>query len=364
MLSPDIGRTKTNIVDAFNEVLRIDGYAYGCRNTRIGELADDPDWLPAVRHRVSMLSDVAKTWEQDKPDIWSSVLTQFISYASSFKAVAEMKKNGSLKTREDWISVLKSVLTDPLKAAVSATDKADGQLKSQYTAFKDIQPLLEDSIAAGWKELASEEAKMAKIAAAIATLQERVNALEENITSDVISSGKSYISSSVTIVYKLVSATGESVPFLSAAAAVFTVGKMFYDIIENTKEIGEDLDEIAKLQLEATHQAQAAAGTKAVLQLLYELEKAFLLIQDAVPAIRTMWQTELHKVEAAINALENGVDPDSYLEIATFSVANANWQAIAGFVQDIVDMPRDYGRPVILTPGEKPYAGEEPAKAP
>lgn len=362
MLSPEIHRTNDTVTGILNEMVQLDGYAHGARNTTIGKLAEDPEWLAAVRHRVSMLSDAGAGWVRDRPDVFAAVLVQFTNYGTAFQSVADMQRKGTLAGRDDWIDVLKNVLAGPLEAAVTATQKADQALQDHHQAFAKVQPLLEDSIESGWTALADEEAQMTRIAASLATLQQRVNTLQDQITSETISSGKSYISSAVSISYEIVSTAGASIPFLSVASAAITVGMMFYDIISNTEQIDEDLEQIAALQLEASELAQAAAGTKAVLQILYDMEKSFASIQDLVPALTQMWRSELAKVHAAVEALESGVDPKSYLEIVSIPAAEANWQSICGFVQHVIDLQPSYGRPVILQPGHKPQAGPAPSE--
>ena len=226
------------------------------------------------------------------------------------------------------------------------------QINLEYDRFKDIQPLLDQSIQNGWDELADEEAIMVKIAGEIGSLQTQVSNLEDQIDSTVISDGKDVISSSVSIVYDLLTAAEASVPFLGAAAMAFTVGKMFYDVIEDTAEIQETLEKIGALQLEASHEAQAAAGTKAVIQIVYNLEKSFLSIQDVLPQISTLWSTEKQKVQSVIEALESGADPDDYLEILAIPTADANWKKIDEFVSAILAVQFTQGKAVVLDPSK------------
>jgi hypothetical protein len=223
-------------------------------------------------------------------------------------------------------------------------------LQTDYQKFKAIQPLLQASIDQGWAALASEEQQMVKIAAQLAHLQDVVNSLASSITGAEISSGQSIITTTVKTLYNIATEVGGSFSFLSMAASVFTVGKMYYDIISANAEIGTTLKQIAALQLEASEEAQAAAGTKIVLQLVYNLELSFASIVDVVPQITTMWSTEQQKVQAVISALQAGADPSTYFELYSMPTANANWQAINSFAMAIPTLKSTVGTPVTLNP--------------
>ena len=354
MLSPNLNDTKTLLTTATNEIVQLDSYAYGCQNTTVGVLADDPDWLTSVRSELASLTTCGNNWFLAKPDLWSQALTQFIDYASSIEAISSMQAAGKLTTSAEWVDVLKTVLLPVLEQAQTSTASSDTQIQDQYDAFKAIQPSIENSINQGWEALADEEEEMVKIAAAIGSLQSSIQSMQSDIDSTMLSDGKSYVSSAVSISYKLLSTAGDSIPFLSVASMAITIGKGFYDLITETDQIVDDLEEIAKLQLEATEEAQAAAGTKSVLQMLYQMEIQFTSIQDTLPAITAMWTSESEKLSAVIEGLEAGADPDSYLELTTLSTASANWQALSEFTQDIVALKSEYGSAVTLEPGQAP----------
>lgn len=350
MLSPSVEVAHLLLTQAFNETLRLDAYSQGTDNVMIGHLPEDPAWLASVRDRVGMLASAGVSWTKDKPDIWGSILVQFPDYASLFAGVAEMKASGSLTTRKQWLEVLNSTLLPRLTTAIEATQEATSKLESHLEAFKAIQPLLSESIDAGWAELGSEEQAMAAIAAELMHLQDIVSSLEESITSGEISSGQSIMTTTVKTLYNIATEAGESFSFLSMAAAAYTVGKSYYDIITKTFAVGETLQEIAKLQVKASAEAQAAAGTKLTLQLLYELELSFGRIVDVMPQIVTMWRQEREKVRSAIAALEAGVDPSTYLELFTIPTASANWQAISALAEAIPSLKSEVGKPVLLDP--------------
>jgi hypothetical protein len=349
MLSPSINYAKDLIAQAFNEVLRLDSYAMATGNTVIGQLPKDPTWLPPIRNRVQMLAKAGASWVSDKPDIWAPVLLQFINYSSSFSALAEAQATQTL-TREKWIDLLSALLLTQLKKCVSETGAAATGVQTHYSDLKNIIPLITESINEGWQALADEEKQMLKIAVELTNLQNTVNTLAGNVTSGEISAGKSIITTTVTMLYNVATSVEVSFSFLSMAAAVFTVGKMYYDIISNTQSVADALEKIATLQLEASQEAQAAAGTKLVLQLAYNLELTLLAIKDVVPLITTMWTNQQQAVEAVIDALKAGADPNTLFELYTIPTANANWQAIANFAQAIPGIKSVVGKPVVIDP--------------
>lgn len=349
MLSPNINQTNELMTQALNEIMQLDKYSKTAISIFIGKLAKDPSWLASVRSRVNMLSDAGVSWMNNKPKLWSQILLQFINYSTNFESFAQQQAKGNLSTKQ-YITLLNSLLLDQLNTAVSETKLAKDGIQSQQAQFKDIQPLLEASIQEGWQELADEEQQMVKIAAEMMHLQDLVSSLEEKVTSGIISGNKSVISSSVSTVYKLVTTTGNSFSFLSMATSAITVGKMYFDIISNTDKAAKALLEIAKLQQQASEEAQAAAATKIVLQLLYNLEKSFLAMHEVIPQIITMWQTEENKIKSVIQAIEAGADPKTYFDILTVPTANANWKAISKFTIAIPSLIQETGKPVVLDP--------------
>jgi hypothetical protein len=350
MLSPSIDVARLLLTQAFNETLRLDSYSQTTNNLRIGELPEDPKWLASVRSRVAMLGSAGASWTKDKPEIWGPVLVQFPDYASAFAGVAAMQASGALTSSQQWIEVLKSTLVPQLTQAVTATEQATEKLQSHLESFRAIQPLLAESIDAGWAELGSEEQQMVAIAAQLAHLQDLVTSLEQSITSGQISSGQSVMTTTATTLYNIATEAGESFSFLSMATAAFTVGKSYYELVTKTAEVGETLKRIAALQVKASEEAQAAAGTKIALNLIYELELSFGRIVDVMPQITTLWRHEREKVQSVISALQAGVEPSAYLELFTVPVANANWQAVNSFAQAIPTLKTEVGKPVVLDP--------------
>ncbi|XYH97860.1 hypothetical protein ACMHYB_60600 [Sorangium sp. So ce1128] len=346
MLSPTIFSVQELLIQGFNEILRIDGYAITTQNTFVGKLASDPVWLTPVRSRIAMLAAAGASWTAERPDIWAGVLVPFVDYAAAFGGVA----GKAPQTAAAWIELLQQVLIPELDKAVSGTRAADASLQAHHRKFKSIQPLLADSINQGWQALADEEQQMVKIAAELSHLQDMIAQLQSSITSTDISTGKGVVQSTVTMLYNVATGTAASFSFLSMAGAAFTVGKTFYDIIQGTSEITDTLKQIAVLQLQASEEAQAAAGTKLVLQVLYDLELRFGAITDILPQIVNMWSSERDKIQAVIEALQSGADPATYFELATISVADSNWQAIKRFALQLRDAQTTAGPPVTLDP--------------
>jgi hypothetical protein len=350
MLSPAINTANDLLTQALNEVIRLDKYATAADNIVVGTLPVDPDWLASVRSRAAALGDAGVSWMMDKPDLWSTVLVQFSNYASAFQGVAAMAQGGKVATAAQWVDVLANVLLPQAGKAVALTNAVDVQVHKAMQRFSVIQPLLEASIDQGWQELAQEEQQMIKLASELTSLQDKVTALESSITAGVISSGQGVITTSVKTVYSIVAEGGAAFSFLSLGASVITVGKSYYDLITATDDIADTLARIGALQLQASEAAQAAAGTKLVLQLVYNLQKSFLAIQDVLPQISAMWSAEQEKLQSVIEALQSGADPQTYFEIFSIPTASANWQAINAFALAIPGLKRQVGKPVLLNP--------------
>ena len=350
MLSPPANSAKDLLTQLLNEVLRIDGYSSGARSMVIGRLPKDPTWLASLRSRVAVLGDAGGQWILAKPDVWGALLSQFTTYDACFASVVDLQKRGQLPTAARWIDVLNTVLVPALGSAAAATDAAAAALKEQLNAFADIQPLLEESIAEGWSELAEEEQQMVSIAAALAHLQDLVAALEDSVTGGSIDSGQKVISTAVSTVYDVLVAGAEAVPFLSFVTSAITVGQFFYNLAEDSEELAATLKQIAALQLEASEEAQAAAGTKMVLQLLYSLQKSFMTIGDVVPQLSTLWRTQETQVRQAVDALTAGADPANYFDLLTLPTAGANWHTIADFAAGLPTVLTEEGTPVLLNP--------------
>ncbi|QQQ50782.1 hypothetical protein JJQ97_00575 [Pseudomonas syringae] len=350
MLSPSVDFAKALLLAALNEVVSIDSYCATTRTIFIGKLTEDPDWLASVRSRVMMLATAGGSWIMAKPSIWAPILNQFATYNATLASIVSMQKGGQLVTPSHWVQVLGQVLVPQLQAAALATDAAGVALKEQLDALSDIQPLLEASINQGWESLAAEEQQMVKIAAELARLEDLFGSLGDSITSGSISDGKGVISTSVSVVYDVAVEGAEAVPFLSFLTSAITIGRFFADLVEGSAEVQATLQKIAELQIDASQAAQAAAATKSVLQLLYNLQLSFKSITDVVPQLSQMWRDQTQGVQQAIDALSDGAEPAGYFDLLTLSTAAANWQTIAGFSASLNTFKTDTGRPVVIDP--------------
>lgn len=350
MLSPSVDDVLRLLTQSLNEIFLIDRYAVTTNNILIGKLAPDPQWLPSVRNRVAMLGQAGSAWLSAKPGIWAPVLSQFASYNATFAAVADEQKNGKLNTAAQWLPMLNEFLLPALSECVTATNAADAALTAQLRAFSAIQPLLENSINTAWAALAHEEQQMVDIANQLGQLQELVGSLQDSVTVADISTGETVVGTTVTTLYNIAAEAGESFSFLSMTESAITVGRFFFDVISHTAEVGDALEQIAALQIRASEEAQAAAGTKMVLRLLYNLQATFRSIVDIIPQLTTMWRNEKEKVRDAAEALDAGADPRTLFDLQTVSIAAASWQTIAAFALAIPALKSESGKPVVLNP--------------
>ncbi|MCP5721747.1 hypothetical protein NL330_27190, partial [Klebsiella pneumoniae] len=76
---------------------------------------------------------------------------------------------------------------------------------------------------------------MVRIATEIGSLSQSIASLGANVTAAQLRAGKAYIQSMVTISYGVVMGATTSVPFLSFAGALFTVGYSAYSTISSAK---------------------------------------------------------------------------------------------------------------------------------
>lgn len=345
MFSPDVSDTSSLLLNAYSDMLKVRNYGSICSSLRISKPGDvDPTWLTAVRHRISMLDDAMDSFAAKHPDIFSDILYPFINYQTLFSAFAENCK--SFKGKDEWIQALYA-LKEALSGAVAQTSRANQDFTDQYQAVSKIQPLLDQSIQAGWQELASEEQEMIKIATALGGLQQAVQDLSGELTASDIRNGKSYVQSSVTISYNIVMSAELSVPYLSFAALVFTVGYSVYDVLSNSEKIQKYWGEINDLENKSTAQAQAAAATKATIQMLGDLEKYFLSIDSSLPRISQMWKEEEQKIVDAVNALNAGADPKLHFDLQTMGIADKSWKSLFDIASRL-KQPLTTGKPVTI----------------
>ncbi len=344
MLSPNIDMTLDMLTGVYKDFINISNYDATCNSLVIGHVAQDPQWLVSVRSRSSKLKNVMNEFVEQKPKMFADILTSFIDYQSTIAAVASNRK--SVSTAEEWLALLK-----PLKATlednVAIANNAQQKFTHAYDQAKDVESLINDSVNDGWEELSDEEQAMVKIANQIGSLTANIENLGASVSSAQLRAGKTYIQSTVTIAYGVVMGTVSSVPFLSFAGAIFTIGYSAYDTIRSAEEIQRDLDQLTELQNKATEEAQAAAITKATIQILSNMSEDFLKIDDNLPALALLWQDELDKVSGLISALQSGSDPTLLYDLQTIEIAATSWKTIADFAKKI-SLPPQIGVPVLV----------------
>jgi hypothetical protein len=346
MLCPNVITVCDELAQSYSTITKVDAFAYACMNTLIGKLSPDPDWLGPVRNQLALLSSSGAEWQQKKPTIWAPLLTQYTSYYTLFSGFAEVARQIG-NDKDAWLQALGQLSTS-LATAQNASKAAEGQFVLQINNLNNVRQVFDTSLNKAWAALANEEQAMIDLAAQVTALQDKVNALEENLNSAEISTGKSYIQSAVTISYTLVSTAGVEVPYLSIAGLVFTVGKLAYDLIVTDKEIAETIDKIVELRNKASQEAQAAAMSKAIIQLIDNFDKNLLDVQHQLPALSTMWAGEREKVDEAINALRAGAIPTQMLELVSMPSAAATWKTLANFATQLTQMV-EQGKPVTIT---------------
>lgn len=348
MLSPTIDEAKDRMTDAYQSIISMDQFATSVNDIIIVKLKNDPSWLPAVRTELVKLRALAGQWRTDRAEIWSPLLTSYGSYVATFDAIADQSQKTDL-TKAQWIELLEKALLPSVSDQLSAAKASVAKLDTQRSGFSAILPAIDKSIAAGWVDLGDEEQDMLKLAEEIGGLTQLVTSYSAKLNSDVFSGGKSYVQSIVSLTYAAVSAGAEAaIPILGIAAAVFSISKAFYDIIEDNQDIIDTMNRIAKLQQTLSADAVALALTKGTLQILYGLEKQYLASSDALPEVVDMWAAEQIKVTDAINALKAGAQPDQYLDLLTLPIAETNWNVIQNFVREMAEIDVKMGLPVSL----------------
>jgi hypothetical protein len=355
MLGPDVIDVSADLADAYSEIVSVDRYASAGMNILVGKLSPDPDWLGQIRTRVAMLSESCKQWQSDRPKIWSEVLTPFLDYYSLFKGFTDASARFG-NNADVWIQALEQ-LKGGLEAGRLRTTNTMASFKDHIDNIKAVESLLNSSLNTAWGELASEEQQMVKLATEVTHLQDQLDQLQDNITSAEISSGKAYFQSALTISYTLLTTAGSEVPYLAIIGEVYTIGKMAYDLIVTDKEIADTINKIVELRVEATQVAQAAAETKAIIQLINNLDLSLAAMRDALPPLSSMWSTERDKTSAAISAIQAGAQPENMIELIAMPSAAATWKTLADFVPKITQATQPGKAVTITTTGTNSIGG-------
>jgi hypothetical protein len=347
MLSPDVITVSADLANAYSEIVNVNRFTFASMNILVGKLSPDPDWLAPVRQRIGMLSETSAEWQKQEPEIWVGTLQPFVDYSTLFQGVSETSKKFG-NDPQTWINALQG-LQAGLDQALAKTTLASNAFTSQIQHLGNVESLLNESLDTAWQELANEEQEMVKLASEITHLQDQLDQLQSSITSAEISSGQSYIKTAVTISYTLVKTAGAEIPYLSILSELYTIGKMAYDLIVTDKQIAETIDKIVKLRVKASEEAQAAAMTKAVIQLINRLDKSIAAMVTRLGPFSTMWSSERSKIDAVIEAINAGAEPRYMTELVSMPSALASWQQLAQTAQTILTEYPEQGTPVTIT---------------
>jgi hypothetical protein len=349
MLAPDVNDTFQKLTSAYSGILAIDNFSSASQSIQIVQLPKDPDWLPPVREEISELTTASDAWQMARPQIWSGTLLAFVNYIHTFSGFASTVKASKPTTAAEWIALLQQTLLPAVGAALAATQSAERQVADKLTPFSGVLPLMDKSIQAGWDALAGEEQDMLKLTEQLGELNQTVQNLGVQLDSSIISSGKSYISTTVTMLYTA-AAAGEAatVPVLGLAVAVFTTAKSFYDLVKNDDDLIAALHQINQVKAELSDDALGVALTKSTLQTLYSLEEEYLAAKDALPGLIDLWTAQQTSIQDTINALQAGANPDQYFDLLTVPIAQTSWQQINGFLQNLMNIDVTVGEPVTI----------------
>lgn len=309
MFAPSINTTMNRLTDGYTSIQSLDGFSATVNNLAVVKLDPDPDWLPPVRVELGTLRTDAGKWFDVRSDIWAPVLVNFYNYTSIFEAFVSTASKTKLSSAK-WQQLLNDALLPELDQCVTSARTSVSQMESARAAFSAVLPMIDKSIQQGWSAMGSEEQDMLKLSEEIGNLHAIAQSYSAKLTSDVISGGKSYVQSTISLIYAAVAAgAAATIPILGIASAVFAIGKSFYDIIEDNQQLIDTMNRIAELQQQLSADAVRLALTKATLQVLYQLEETYLASKDALPALVDLWELEQTKVQDAINALAAGLTP-------------------------------------------------------
>lgn len=346
MLSPNVNTVLDNLARAYSTVTKVDSFAYASRNTFIGQLSPDPEWLRSMRSGLALINGAGAQWQQKKPEIWTPLLQCFLNYYSLFAGFTEASRSAG-NDKETWIEILQELATTLGQYAI-ASRTAERAFTLQVNDLNNIEQVFTTNLGKAWSALAQEEAKMIALAEQITHLQDQVNALQSELSWGAISNGKSFLQTTVSIHYDVAIAANLSMPYLTIAGLIFTVGKAGYDIISTDYKITETIGKIVELRNELSTEAQAAAMAKAIIQLIHQFDTSLAAIGRQLPALSSMWETERTKVNDAISALKAGAQPKNMTSLVAMPAAAATWQTLADFVAKLLVTP-PMGQPVVLS---------------
>ena len=347
MLSPNLVEISEDIVAANSQFRAVTIFGNAAGRIVVSPLSPDPDWLPPLRHRISELAKICTQWRIDYPDNVVNYFLPFTRYATTFGAFSKQVKQFGNDIAL-WNDALNALHSSILAGQSQARDAAKA-FRDHLRMIKIVEGQLNTSLSTAWAELSEEESKMVAIATQITRLQDRVDQLQENLTSHEISSGKSYFQTAVKISYTIMTAATVEIPYLAVVTEIYTIGKMAYDLIVTDKEIGEALQQIADLTVEASEAVQAAAMSKAVIQLINNMNFQVTGLNDHLPALDRMWETEAEKISAARDAIRSGAIPSDVFDLVSMPVASSTWDALATLSRQVFTITKIPATPVFLT---------------
>ncbi|MEH3053774.1 MAG: hypothetical protein PGN13_07150 [Patulibacter minatonensis] len=348
MLNPSIQDTRDKLTAAYGGVLAVDAFARSVQSVQIVPIENIPSWLPPVENEFDQLTKAADAWQLDRADIWAPVITGFEKFAATFAAVAAPQQSANY-TPADWISVLSETLLPAAAEAKAAVQASDVALGDRQSAFSNVLPSMDASIAAGWAALGSEEAAAQLLSQQLGSLGQQVIALGDTLTSDAIATDKGIAQSAVSMLYAAGSAGLEaSVPILGLTVAVITIGKSFYDMVSDDTKLAQTMQQIQATQKQLSDEALAIAMTKSVLQTLYAVEEQYLALRDGLPGLVDTWTLQQQSISSVIDALRAGADPKLVFDLVTLPQAATSWQDIDTFVDQVKAADISAGEPVTV----------------
>jgi hypothetical protein len=349
MLSPDVTDTLKKLTDAYSGIVAVDNFALSCESIEIVPIPDEPDWLPAVSDEIAQLDKAADAWQLDRAQILAPVLLAFQSFYATFSGVARLLNPATNNNADFWIGILGETLLPEVNKSLAVTQDAEAEMAKRMAAFSAVLPQMDKSIAAGWSALADEEKQMLKLTEQLGALEQQVQSYGATLTSDAIATNKGIAQSAVQMLYTAGAAGAEaSVPIVGLVVAVLTIGKSFYDMIDDDDKLIDTMNQINAIKQQLSDEALGLALTKSTLQTLYGVEEQYLALRDAIPGLVDLWTTMQSKVEDAIDALQAGARPDQYLDLKTLPKALAAWQSINTFVGQILQVDITVGEPVTI----------------
>lgn len=335
MLAPNLKYAEECISDVCNNVLNADKLSSIGSSVSVRMLIDEPQWISVLRTRIEKLKVTSDEWTSERPDVLEKVMTPFINYSNSFKAVSE----NISKLNKDEMIILFTNLKDSAKKA-----KTDSINKSQYfknwlSDINNEMKLIDDSIEDGWSEIGKDEEKAIALVKSISALQTEMTALEDSITPGILSSEEEFYKSFIGITFEIALDT-MSVPYLSFLGLFVTEGQMFINLYQNTKKIDELIKEICSEQIELSHTSQALAESKALIRFLYDLSESALKISSVFDNITNIWTEQIDDLNGVISLLNNGVQPEDIIDIQLIKAASEIWEKLKGMAYKVIMGPK------------------------